>query len=479
MIDRLTDIFSIFGAFLDSEAFWLVLLVFYPIYGLLYRRRSAMMAFVVAFSLLFAYKVGGLIALSVLVKAVVDYWLSVWLSHIRSRSRRRALLICSVLLSVGVLVWFKCDGGMMQSVASIVGANFRLTDIVVPVGISFYTFRSVSYMVDVYRGVIIAPRRMLDYVFYLTYFPVLVAGPIVRAAEFFPQLEGNRRITPPMLYAGLFLMMKGLLKKAVVADYLAQFNNLVFDNPAGYSGTETLLALLGYSAQIYLDFSGYSDIAIGMSRTLGIELPLNFRSPYKSVSITEFWRRWHISLSSWLRDYIYIPLGGSRCGRWRTRFNLLLTMAVGGAWHGAGFTFVVWGLAHGMALVVQKAFSPLVSRLRAPRQVWIAATFVFVTVMWLPFRCVSLADTAVMFCRIFTDFRPEVIEAFVRERAVWTLMLIAAYVLIFLPDRMSEWAERRFVGMRWFGKLLLLCLLLQLIIEFSAAYVAPFIYAGF
>ena len=274
MIDRLTDISSTFGAFLDSEAFWLVLLVFYPIYGLLYRRRSAMMAFVVAFSLLFAYKVGGLIALSVLVKAVVDYWLSVWLSHIRSRSRRRALLVCSVLLSVGVLVWFKCDGGMMQSVASIVGANFRLTDIVVPVGISFYTFRSVSYMVDVYRGVIIAPRRMLDYVFYLTYFPVLVAGPIVRAAEFFPQLEGNRRITPPMLYAGLFLMMKGLLKKAVVADYLAQFNNLVFDNPAGYSGTEALLALLGYSAQIYLDFSGYSDIAIGMSRTLGIELPL-------------------------------------------------------------------------------------------------------------------------------------------------------------------------------------------------------------
>lgn len=350
MIDRLTDISSTFGAFLDSEAFWLVLLVFYPIYGLLYRRRSAMMAFVVAFSLLFAYKVGGLIALSVLVKAVVDYWLSVWLSNIRSRSRRRALLVCCVLLSVGVLVWFKCDGGMMQSVASIVGANFRLTDTVVPVGISFYTFRSVSYMVDVYRGVIIAPRRMLDYVFYLTYFPVLVAGPIVRAAEFFPQLEGNRRITPPMLYAGLFLMMKGLLKKAVVADYLAQFNNLVFDNPAGYSGTEALLALLGYSAQIYLDFSGYSDIAIGMSRTLGIELPLNFRSPYKSVSITEFWRRWHISLSSWLRDYIYIPLGGSRCGRWRTRFNLLLTMAVGGAWHGAGFTFVVLGVGtrHGI-----------------------------------------------------------------------------------------------------------------------------------
>ena len=479
MIDRLTDIFSHFGAFLDSEVFWLVLLVFYPVYGLLYRRRSAMMAFVVAFSMLFAYKVGGLLALAVFVKAVVDYWLSVWLVHVRSRGSRRALLVFSILLSTCVLVWFKFGGGAILSVAALVGANFRLTDIVVPVGISFYTFRSVSYMVDVYRGAIIAPRRMLDYVFYLTYFPVLVAGPIVRAAEFFPQLESNRRITPSMLYAGLFLMMKGLLKKAVIADYLAQFNNLVFDNPAGYSGTEALLALLGYSAQIYLDFSGYSDIAIGMSRTLGIELPVNFRSPYKSTNITEFWRRWHISLSSWLRDYIYIPLGGSRCGRWRMRLNLLLTMAVGGAWHGAGFTFVAWGMTHGMALVVQKGFSPLVSRLRVPRLVWMVATFVFVTVMWLPFRCVSLADTSVMFCRIFTDFRLEVIEAFVQERAVWTLLLISAYVLVFMPDRLSEWAERRFVGMRWFGKLLLLCLLLQLIIEFSVAYVAPFIYAGF
>lgn len=154
MIDRLTDIFSTFGAFLDSEAFWLVLLVFYPIYGLLYRRRSAMMAFVVAFSLLFAYKVGGLIALSVLVKAVVDYWLSVWLVHVRGRGGRRALLVFSILLSIGVLVWFKFGGGEILSVAALVGANFRLTDMVVPVGISFYTFRSVSYMVDVYRGAI-------------------------------------------------------------------------------------------------------------------------------------------------------------------------------------------------------------------------------------------------------------------------------------------------------------------------------------
>ena len=363
MIDRLTDISSTFGAFLDSEAFWLVLLVFYPIYGLLYRRRAAMMAFVVAFGLLFAYKVGGLIALSVLVKAVVDYWLSVWLSHIRSRSRRRALLVCSVLLSVGVLVWFKCDGGMMQSVASIVGANFRLTDIVVPVGISFYTFRSVSYMVDAYRGVIFAPRRMRDYVFYLTYFPVLVAGPIVRARDFIPQIRRPLYVSSEMFGQGIFLIVSGLFKKAVISDYISvNFVERIFDNPGLYTGVENLFGVYGYALQIYCDFSGYSDMAIGIALLLGFRFPINFNSPYKSDSVTDFWHRWHISLSTWLRDYLYISLGGNRKGKFRTYVNLILTMLLGGLWHGASWNFMVWGGLHGVALAGHKFFRSLLKR---------------------------------------------------------------------------------------------------------------------
>ncbi len=464
MIDRLSDILTQAegaSALFNSEAFWLMLLLFYPVYGLVYRRRTAMMIVVTVFSLLFCWRAGGWLSALVVARAVIDYLLSLAMMHSRAKRLRRVWLTLCIVLSVGTLVWFK------------------YSEMFVVVGISFYTFRSVSYLVDIYRGTIIAPRWMLDYVFYLTYFPVFVAGPIVRASEFFPQIEGDRRISSATLYSGLFLVMKGLLKKAVIADYLAQFNNLVFDNPAGHDGVETALALLGYSAQIYLDFSGYSDIAIGLSRTLGIELPANFRSPYKAASITDFWRRWHISLSSWLRDYIYIPLGGNRHGRWRMRLNVLVTMTVGGIWHGVGLPFLVWGMLHGALLVVQKAVGRWIPSFRGDRIVYAVATFLAVTLLWLPFRCHSLGDCSVMLIKMATAMDVASLYAFLSERTLWVVMLAVAYLLICLPSRLSQWAERRFVAMRWVAKLLLFCLLVQLIVEFSSAYVAPFIYAAF
>ena len=464
MIDRLADILTHAegaSALFNSEAFWLMLLLFYPIYGLVYRRRTAMMIVVTVFSLMFCWRAGGWLSALVVARAVIDYLLSLAMMHSRAKRIRKVWLVLGIVLSVGTLVWFK------------------YSEMIVVVGISFYTFRSVSYLVDIYRGIIIAPRRMLDYVFYLTYFPVFVAGPIVRASEFFPQIEGDRRISSATLYSGLFLVMKGLLKKAVIADYLAQFNNLVFDNPAGHDGVETALALLGYSAQIYLDFSGYSDIAIGLSRTLGIELPANFRSPYKAASITDFWRRWHISLSSWLRDYIYIPLGGNRYGRWRMRLNVLVTMTIGGIWHGVGLPFLVWGMLHGALLVVQKAVGRWIPSFRGERIVYAVATFLAVTLLWLPFRCHSLGDCYVMLAKMATAMDITSFYAFLSERTLWMVMLAVAYLLICLPSHLSQWAERRFVAMRWVAKLLLFCLLVQLIVEFSSAYVAPFIYAAF
>ncbi len=464
MIDRIVDILTNAegaSALFNSEAFWLMLLLFYPVYGLVYRRRTAMMVVVTAFSLLFCWRAGGWLSALVVVRAVVDYLLSLAITHSRAKRVRQVWLTLGIVLSAGTLVWFKCS------------------DTIVMVGISFYTFRSLSYLVDVYRGTIIAPRRMLDYVFYPTYFPVFVAGPIVRASEFFPQIEGDRRISAATLYSGLFLVMKGLLKKAVIADYLAQFNNLVFDNPAGHDGVEAALALLGYSAQIYLDFSGYSDIAIGLSRTLGIKLPANFRSPYKAASITDFWRRWHISLSLWLRDYIYIPLGGNRHGKWRMRINVMVTMAIGGIWHGAGLPFLVWGMLHGALLVVQKTVGRLIPSFRGERIVYAVVTFLAVTLLWLPFRCHSLGDCSVMLTKMATAMDPATLYAFLTERTLWAVMLVVAYLLICLPSRLSQWAERRFVGMRWVAKLVLFCLLVQLIVEFSAAYVSPFIYAAF
>ena len=481
MIERIADILTVSAspAIFDSEAFWLMLLLFYPVYGILYRRRVAMMVFVTVFSLLFCYKIGGWSVLFLLLHAVAGYGLSVAITRSTSQRWRRALLVVGVVLSVGVLAWFKFSVFAVDAFSRVVGSNFSLKEMIVPVGISFYTFRTVSYLVDVYRGMVTAPRRMLDYVFYLTYFPVLVAGPIVRTSEFFQQVEGNRQITAVTLYSGLFTVMKGLLKKAVFADYLAQFNNLVFDNPQGYNGTETILALLGFSAQIYLDFSGYSDIAIGLSRTLGIELPANFRQPYKSLNLTDFWRRWHISLSSWLRDYVYIPLGGNRCGEWRMRANAVLTMTIGGIWHGAGATFLLWGLLHGMALTVQKAVGRLIPQFRFDKAVYWLLTFAFVTLMWLPFRCTSSANCLSMFAAVGNGFSITYLLAFAHERGLWLLVLVAAYVLIMLPQRFASWTESHFVGARWIVKLIIFCVLVQMILEFSAAYVAPFIYAGF
>ena len=418
----------------------------------------------------------------ILFSTLVAYCAGLRLSYYQKRENKRGQ-ICSLtiacVVSLLLLGFFKYADFFLRMAGYMAGVEMPQLNLPLPIGISFYTFQTMSYVIDVYRKEVKVQKNFVTFGTYVALFPQLIAGPIIRYQTVEEQMV-KRKETIDLFSKGIVRFMIGLGKKVLIANPIGDlFREIAGMGAADLTTVSAWLGVIAFTLQIYFDFSGYSDMAIGLGSMFGFSFPENFRHPYESRSITEFWRRWHISLSSWLRDYIYIPLGGSRCGRWRTRFNLLLTMAVGGAWHGAGFTFVVWGLAHGMALVVQKAFSPLVSRLRAPRQVWIAATFVFVTVMWLPFRCVSLADTAVMFCRIFTDFRPEVIEAFVRERAVWTLMLIAAYVLIFLPDRMSEWAERRFVGMRWFGKLLLLCLLLQLIIEFSAAYVAPFIYAGF
>ena len=211
--------------------------------------------------------------------------------------------------------------------------------IIAPVGISFYTFRTISYVVDVYKGKMPPVESYLQYLFYLSFFPCLVAGPVVRAKDFMPQLERTTDVTKAEIYGGFWLVMVGVVKKAVIADYLAQYSSIIFGSPEtlqGYSGFELLMAGIGFTVQLYADFSGYSDMAIGLGAIMGFDLGVNFDHPFRSLNITEFWRRWHISLSFWLRDYVYIPLGGNRKGKIRQYVNLFLTMLIGGFWHGAG-----------------------------------------------------------------------------------------------------------------------------------------------
>lgn len=327
----------------SSGLFWLLFLVFLPVYALLKGRKTGMIVFVIAFSLYFYYKSSGIFFLMLIGTSLVDWLISKRIAKTETKRGRKLWMWLSICISLSILGYFKYANFFLWNWNQMVQGNYQPLDIILPVGISFYTFQSISYVVDVYRGRILPTKRWFDYLFFLSFFPALVAGPIVRADYFLPQIEKNRKPTGVDIYGGLWLIIIGIVKKAVIADYIAQFNDMIFNNAGAFDGVQTLMGVLGYTMQIYCDFSGYSDMAIGISLIMGFKLGINFDSPYKSRNLSEFWHRWHISLSTWLRDFVYIPLGGNRKGAFRTYLNNFLTMLIGGLWHGAAWKFVFWG----------------------------------------------------------------------------------------------------------------------------------------
>jgi alginate O-acetyltransferase complex protein AlgI len=305
---------------------------------------------------------------------------------------RSWILGVAVALDLGVLAVFKYYGFFSQGVAQMLadmrlGMPFPLLSIALPVGVSFFTFQAISYVVDVKRR-LVEPAALVDVAVYLSFFPHLVAGPIVRAREFLPQLAAPRDPNRVAVGSGLALIGLGLVKKVVIADYLARtVVDPVFAVPQAYSGPDAWLAAYGYAAQIYCDFSGYTDMAIGLALLLGYVFPQNFRSPYRATGFRDFWRRWHMTLSRFLRDFLYIPLGGNRGGRLFTYRNLMLTMVLGGLWHGAAWTFVLWGAFHGAMLIAEHALG---GRLRAPGWLRWLVTFHLVVFGWILFRSQSI-----------------------------------------------------------------------------------------
>ena len=282
----------------SSGFFWTLFLLFLPVYALLKKSRTKMIIFVVAFSLYFYYKSSGLFFLMLIATSFVDWSISRMMARVRNRAVRLSLMWFSILLSLSILGYFKYANFFLWNWNMMVQGNFQPLDIILPVGISFYTFQSISYVVDVYKERLAPTRRWIDYLFFLSFFPALVAGPIVRADYFLPQLDKNEVPTSENVWGGLWLVIVGVIKKAVIADYIAQYNDLIFNDPSLYTGVQTLMGVLGYTMQIYCDFSGYSDMAIGLALIMGFRLGLNFDSPYQSRNLTGFWRRWHISLSS-------------------------------------------------------------------------------------------------------------------------------------------------------------------------------------
>ena len=365
--------------------------------------------------------------------SVIDYFCAARIHATDDRGARKRWLAASVVSNLAILGYFKYTGFFLDNLNGLFawfGVHVEPWEILLPAGISFYTFKSLSYTIDVYRREIEPCRSQLDYTTFVTFFPELIAGPIVRASVFLPQLERRIGPTADRLASGASLFLLGLTKKVLIADNLAPSVDAVFADPAAFSAGSLWLATLGYGLQIYCDFAGYSDMAIGTARMIGYDLPRNFDMPYASASITDFWRRWHMTLSAWLRDYLYIPLGGNRHGRAATYRNLFLTMLLGGLWHGSSWNFVLWGALHGLALGAHKWIReraqgdhPAARGSRIPAALGWAATFVFVQLCWVPFRAADFETTAIFLGRMFT-LQPGIV--WVPSALVWGSGLVLA-----------------------------------------------------
>jgi len=361
-------------------------------------------------------------ALLLLATTLLDYYSGVRMGRLPTKARRRPWLALSLVSNLGTLFVFKYFNFFRDAVAQLAGALHLpygagpALGLLLPVGVSFYTFQSVGYIIDVYQGRLEAEQDFGRFALFVAFFPQLVAGPIERGGHMLPQFRRVHEFDYPRIVSGLRLMAWGLFKKVVVADRLALLVNPVFNAPRQHpEGPLLLLATLAFAFQIYGDFSGYTDLARGAARVLGFEFNLNFRQPYQSASVAEFWRRWHISLSSWFRDYLFIPLGGSRVGPARASGNLLAVFLISGLWHGASWTFVAWGGLHGLYLVIGTWARPLRERLaqatglaahpRARRAWGVACTFALVAYAWIFFRANSLGDAVFISRHLFSGWQ--------------------------------------------------------------------------
>ena len=566
--ENLQDIFLykenaplIFTRFFFWGFFAFVLLI----YSLVYknnRRRNFFLFFV---SLFFYYKTSGFFFSILLFSTVTDYYIGFAIDKAKAINRKKLWLALSVFINLSVLIYFKYAyfftdsfnellgtswhpiNYFAQATNEVFGSTFRVDYILLPVGISFFTFQTMSYAIDIYRGHIAPVKSVFDFGFYVSFFPQLVSGPIVRAADFIPQLYLSYSLTKKEFGIALFWILNGLLKKVLLADYLAvNFVDRIFDNPGMYSGFENLFALYGYSLQVYADFSGYTDMAIGIALLMGFRLPKNFDSPYKATSVANFWKRWHISLSSWLKDYLYIPMGGNRGGTlftfislafiiffvflisgsflillwilicfvgilflcrifpklklwFTTNVNMLITMLIGGLWHGASWNFVLWGGLNGLGLIIYKLWnkiSPWKNKNKWYNRVWgifLAFNFISFTRIW--FRSGSAntwesmqeghniiaewftANTMLNKLLFELDFTIafEVISGFA---PVFFVMLLG-FIIHWLPVKTKQWYRNKFATAH-IGLQLGFCILTVIAIyQILSSDLQPFIYFQF
>src|SRR5690625_3463664 len=525
----------------NSELFLGLFSVFYIFYVLIRRQFRWRLLYVVIFSLFFYYKCSGLYFLLLVGTTLLDYFLARLIHREENPPRKKFYLIISIISNLGVLVYFKYTNFFIDSINTLSGSEFHFKAIILPVGISFFTFQSISYIIEIYRKEIKLAETFLDYIFYISFFPQLVAGPIVRAKDFLPQIYSKIKLTKEEMNEAVLLIIGGLIKKAVISDYISvNFVDRVFDSPNAYSSMENLMATYGYALQIYCDFSGYSDMAIGLALLMGYRLPINFDVPYQSASITEFWRRWHISLSTWLKDFLYISIGGNRNGSFGgyfftalfflgaigwgismwgksqiplfiaggslllflativfvkksrralfTNFNLMTTMLLGGLWHGANLRFIVWGALHGLALAFHKLMMHIFPKNeRTPnglRKLWkvlaVLITFHFVCFCWIFFRANSFSLAMDVINNITAlSWQPKNWWIMIQAYQNVFILIFIGFIWHFLPKKILFSMQNFFYKMPLAGKAVLVGFVFWMVYATAGSDTQSFIYFQF
>lgn len=473
---------------LTSGAYFLFLLFVFFSYWLIAQRVNWRLVFLTAMGYFFYAQSGWRSIALLFFVSLSDYFISRLIAKNEDKAKRKSLLWLSLFVDIGILAGFKYANFFLSSVTdsiNLLGFPTKALhlNIVVPMGISFFIFQSLAYVIDVYRRDTKPADNFLVYLSYLAFFPTLIAGPILRAKQFFPQLTGNAiKLTTDMGGQALFFIMLGLVKKIAIADYLsANLVDRVFDFPERFSSFEVLIAIYGYALQIYADFSGYSDIAIGSALLLGFTVPQNFNAPYLSRDLPEFWRRWHITLSNWLRDYLFFTIAGPRARNIKILYVAsIITMLVGGLWHGPTWNFVIWGLLHGVGLVIVRMYENLKKRWKfIPRNrvtdifAWIL-TFHFICFTWLFFRAETFIEAVNMLKQLsklsfdYSNLAAPVIG-----------IMMLGYAAHSLPEKVFSKVERIYVSLPSFAQAAILCVLAMGLYYVASSDVVPFIYAQF
>jgi len=527
----------------NSSLFLGMFLVFYLVYIFTKKHTYFRTVYVGLFSLFFYYKAGGEYFILLVLSSALNYFLA---DQIYKREKQQRIKLCflviSIIANLGFLGYFKYTNFLIDSFNHLFSGRLQFQDIILPIGISFYTFQTMSYTIDVYRNEIAPAKSFLDFTFFVCFFPQLVAGPIVRAKDFIPQIYQKITLTKKETSFALFLIIGGLLKKAVISDYISiNFVDRIFDAPNSYTPFENLMAVYGYSLQIYCDFSGYSDMAIGLALLMGFTLPENFRTPYQSKNITEFWHRWHISLSTWLKDYLYIPLGGNRqgsfCGylfpfaffagalAWaisekpissipliivlgsiillaysillspnrkkslRSHSNQLTTMLLGGLWHGASLRFIIWGALHGFALALHKSFQEIFPEKSEKNSfpssrilpiIYTFITFHFVAFCWIFFRAKDFSIAMNVIENIGkVTFDPHQWKVIIEGYRNIFLLLVIGFIWHFFPAKWNLFLKNSFEKTPLIGKALILAFVFWIVYATASTGPQPFIYFQF